>query len=459
MSDILLSKEIVGGETNFQVVGCTIDVGTKIYAARVDALHKNTYQVLSGLGHANSDDQNGENITNNETGNNDLSQMDNENQEAGEEETEAKSKSKSKKRRNKKSSHIVENLDTITCKAVDDYKDDDLYFSKISICTEQEGIAGILLNKLHAANDSNRILINGDDLIYPECETYKNAGKLINLKPLIESKSNHDLSNLKLCPDLDTFRFIGWNCETSDEISKLIEKNSQRNNEELEAHRFDVNNLHTSLLNNTDIDPNNDNYIDSEDGLHSDNEMGAHHMEDIHEPENVVTLFDKIDDLKSLHSITDLTTLISTSASEYSYFDFDKLKLSSLPAHLKLIAAKLGSNEAQQINLPKKVARVARNKKDLTKISFATKIDRMKFIKITKKATFIADRTIEKRNEKPCRLESERQIDLLPRDLLRPYYKKITVRFIYYYFIKRVIFKIYIFFKLNSFVLNVNQMI
>lgn len=81
MSDIVLNKEISGGVTNFQVifvhyriiirlvitvfkkkvVGCTIDVGTKIYAARVDALHQNTYQMLSGLGHTNNEagDENG----------------------------------------------------------------------------------------------------------------------------------------------------------------------------------------------------------------------------------------------------------------------------------------------------------------------------------------------------------------------------------------------------------------
>lgn len=59
MSDIVLNKEISGGQTNFQVVGCTIDVGTKIYAARVDALHQNTYQVLSGLGHGGNDEETG----------------------------------------------------------------------------------------------------------------------------------------------------------------------------------------------------------------------------------------------------------------------------------------------------------------------------------------------------------------------------------------------------------------
>ena len=57
MSDIVLNKDIAGGVTNFQVVGCTIDVGTKIYAARVDALHQNTYKMLSGLGtNSNQDD-------------------------------------------------------------------------------------------------------------------------------------------------------------------------------------------------------------------------------------------------------------------------------------------------------------------------------------------------------------------------------------------------------------------
>lgn len=45
-----------------QVVGCTIDVGTKIYAARVDALHQNTYQMLSGLGHSGNDNEQNENI-------------------------------------------------------------------------------------------------------------------------------------------------------------------------------------------------------------------------------------------------------------------------------------------------------------------------------------------------------------------------------------------------------------
>ena len=129
MSDILLSKEIVGGETNFQVVGCTIDVGTKIYAARVDALHKNTYQVLSGLGHAGSEEAEGEkegenDVTRADTGNHTMANNDDE------EEGTAK-KVKAKKRRNKKSSQIAENLDSITSKTVEDFKDVKIFLLKL----------------------------------------------------------------------------------------------------------------------------------------------------------------------------------------------------------------------------------------------------------------------------------------------------------------------------------------
>ena len=108
--------------------------------------------------------------------------------------------------------------------------------------SEQEGISGIFLNKLNYSNDSCRLLLNGDEPIYPENETFKNKGLQINLKPLFESPACHDLSNLKLCPDLDNFRFLGWNCETNDYNSNLPERISQSNLIEHQAQLFDENN-------------------------------------------------------------------------------------------------------------------------------------------------------------------------------------------------------------------------
>ena len=143
-------------------------------------------------------------------------------------------------------------------------------------------------------------------------------------------------------------------------------------------------------------------------------------------------VFGKIDDLRSLNSVADLTTLVTTSVSDYTYFDFDKLKITDLPRHLRRIAQKIGGPENGA--KAQKVLATAKNRREPAKISFDVRIDKSKFIKITKKATYIADRTIEKRSEKPSRLESERQFNMAPRDLLRPYSKKITVPFLKLFF-------------------------
>ena len=121
MSDIVLNEEIVGGVTNFQVVGCTIDVGTKIYAARVDALHQNTYQMLSGLGRQNAEDADGEDGHNRSHG----GEMDNENGgEEGDEATGGDKRAKTVKKRRAKKSYLAENVDAITSKQrEDDFQD------------------------------------------------------------------------------------------------------------------------------------------------------------------------------------------------------------------------------------------------------------------------------------------------------------------------------------------------
>ena len=117
--------------------------------------------------------------------------------------------------------------------------------------------------------------------MYPEedlLNSHNNKRKSveIDLKILIESgKSNLDFNNLKLCPDLNSFKFIGWNCDSNDEISRLIdERNKQRNTDELEAHRFDANNLQGSILNSSEINAPftgpGDNDIDIENGLDND---------------------------------------------------------------------------------------------------------------------------------------------------------------------------------------------
>jgi len=83
-----------------------------------------------------------------------------------------------------------------------------LYFSKISTCIENEAIAGILLKKLHVQNDSHRILINGDDKKYIKENKFLNNEKKYDMSSLRDDYKLIDFKNLKLCYDLNSFKFI-----------------------------------------------------------------------------------------------------------------------------------------------------------------------------------------------------------------------------------------------------------
>jgi hypothetical protein len=121
MSDIVLNKNIVGVDsTNFQAVGATIDVGAKIYGARVDALHQNTYQMLSGLTNMNN---NGEDEFDSE-----MAVSSNEQNVSCVENLEVVKQANPKKKRSRK--HIVENLDTITLKHSVEFTDVRLFYKE-----------------------------------------------------------------------------------------------------------------------------------------------------------------------------------------------------------------------------------------------------------------------------------------------------------------------------------------
>ena len=179
-------------------------------------------------------------------------------------------KAKAKKKRVKKSSQIVENLETISAKMRDDFSEEDFYFSKISTCIETEAIGGILLNKLHYRDDSGTILINKDDRVDPNTPEYEHEGGIeVNMKEVCDfyKAKSIDLRNLKLCSDLSNFKFIGWNVDNkNDEISRLVD-NMTAVEDNLEQHRFDVNDRNTSLLNATSQHRNSDIDIDMDDNM------------------------------------------------------------------------------------------------------------------------------------------------------------------------------------------------
>lgn len=419
--------------------------------------------MLSGLGsNTNQDDGNGDGFNDmDENG-----QMDHSGNDGGggggDDNNNANSKkTKAKRKRIKKSSQIAENLDTITSKMRDDFKDEDTYFGKISTCIENEAIAGMLSNKLTFADESLRVLINADDKLFSNKENFSHAPHsiMIDCKDIVEHYRSKglDFKNAKLCSDdLRSFRFVGWNLETNDEITKLVEKIAtvEEDSAVIDAHRFDANNImHTSHLNaslngihsDTDVDDfvsgggggggGSDYDLDHGSDGGGGGDIGSQRL-----PLQPAELHaDLLDDIRSssIHSVAELTTLISNSPSDYSYFDLSKMRLHDLPKHLKNIAARLvaekrGSGETSEldeiVNQRAAVA-VQRTRKEIPKIDFGIVVDRCKFFKITKKATFLCDKTLEKRSEKPFRIETERQYDFNGKELFQPYFKPITVLF------------------------------
>ncbi len=264
----MLNKHIVGVDTNFQVVGCTIDAGTKIYAARVDALHQNTYQMLSGLGHEqNGNDQ----ITGNVDELGDDNQLDN-----GDDADQGKQKTSKNKRRAKKSTQICENLDQINmknsnCDSLDDnVNDNDIYFTTISTAIEQKAIAGMLNNKLIIENDlSMNLIINKEDLYFDSHDALferMDDSSRVTVRSLVdffEAKLKR-LTNFKLTehPYLCTLDFLNWNLDTEDAITDLCETiGNQKDSayDDLEQHRFDRNLNELDAIRLNEVDQNNSN--------------------------------------------------------------------------------------------------------------------------------------------------------------------------------------------------------
>jgi hypothetical protein len=142
------------------------------------------------------------------------------------------------------------------------------------------------------------------------------------------------------------------------------------------------------------------------------------------------TTFDRIDDLRS---VSDLTHLINQPPSDYSYFD--KLRMHDLPRSLRHLANHLSATgletpgSSQQLQdqpgaqtaVPRQAT--ARPKRDAPILDLCVALDRAKFGKLSRKAVYLCDKTIEKRSERPCRIETERQCDYNSRDIFQAFIK------------------------------------
>ncbi|XP_060079237.1 condensin complex subunit 2-like [Ylistrum balloti] len=198
MSDQLKKKEL----ENFQVASTTLDASAKIYAGRVDAIHTETYKVLSGLGR--SSDKNKPS---------DEQDVDDTNADPSEQGTEDENKKKKKKMRKKNT--VESNLKNIDMKEKDFEAKADPLFQIMSATFDEGGISSLLLNSLRCFDDQQSLALDSGTLIGPcseigECSQHQPN----DLSEIIDLAKGHDLGPLEMCPNFSTFNWDDAN-ETS----------------------------------------------------------------------------------------------------------------------------------------------------------------------------------------------------------------------------------------------------
>ncbi|TPP55808.1 Condensin complex subunit 2 [Fasciola gigantica] len=194
MSDMLKKEDYA----SFQIASSSLDAGAKIYAGRVDAVHQETYQVLTGLGRsdklqptADEDDEN-----------------------HGDDATEPIGSANIAKDRKKTQVHrdiIQKQLNKIRSKVLAAKADVDPLFQHQTATYNEGGTAELRLNQLCTLDEACVLILDSSTRIMhtsskPTTNTVNVTGILDFLSPL----QPKNISQLHMCSSLEDFRFTNW---------------------------------------------------------------------------------------------------------------------------------------------------------------------------------------------------------------------------------------------------------
>jgi len=177
------------GDTSWKKLSQTLDAGAKIYGFRVDSVHNETYKVLGGLNRA------------------DIKEID----EAIQEELrkdEEEGVGRRPKRDTEGESTLEKNIANIDANKYDLEFDVDPLFQKTSAKFDEGGAKGLLLNNLFVNPDLNLMLDSHGTKELQSLDSQVIGGKLrISLtKSDLKDLPSGDIWNMKLCPELTTFK-------------------------------------------------------------------------------------------------------------------------------------------------------------------------------------------------------------------------------------------------------------
>lgn len=356
MSELLKKKEL----ENFQVASTTLDASAKIYAGRVDAIHAETYKVLSGLGRtdkkklAEGDDGEADDVA--ETGDGDEQKQDDK---------------VKKKKKARKSKTVETNIKNLNVKKFDLEFEVDPLFQVMSAAFDEGGSSGLLLSNLRTFDNTQRLVLDSTTLIAPvedlDTSRLEERRENVDVSQFKNIFSSDGVSNLQVCPAFSTYRFTNWDSTEQSSLPGLSQSQ--------EGHRFDM---------DADLEPipedldDNLSMMGAGEGYPDDVEDVADtNLDDDTGPENCIGDGKAAKLVQSvLQDMTHGTTgtlmqVLTTEPSDYSYFNKALLRSWAGPAHWR--AGHLSKDSWKSMVLSKKDK--TKGKKAVFRIDFDEQID------------------------------------------------------------------------------------
>ncbi|CAH8497834.1 unnamed protein product [Schistosoma intercalatum] len=231
MSEMIKKEDFA----SFQIASSSLDAGAKIYAGRVDAVHQETYQVLTGLGRSGNP-QNEENESNADNVDDD-------------DKTHSHSKPEQKKKTASHRDIIHKQLNKIRIKTLADKIDVDPLFQHQTAAYDEGGTAELRLNQLSTANASCELILDSSTPVMLRTLTTTQPITPMNVTNVTEFLSSmlaRSLNQLSICSTLQSFRFTDWDLNKNS-----FDSNSQMN--------WDTNSQPINLFNQDNNDDGDDN--------------------------------------------------------------------------------------------------------------------------------------------------------------------------------------------------------
>ncbi|XP_052101083.1 condensin complex subunit 2-like [Mytilus californianus] len=382
MSDLVKKKEL----ENFQVASTTLDASAKIYAGRVDAIHAETYKVLSGLGSSKdkSKQDDGEEGADEEMADNE----------------DTPENEQIKKKKKKKHTTVETNLKNITAAKVDLAFEVDPMFQLMSEAFDEGGTMGLLHNTLRCFNDDQELVLDSSTVVNADDEIQPSQNKPIDLSDIKEMFRGINLESKEVCPSFSSFTFMDW-----DENAEDTTVHSQDNGD----HAFDMNAEHEPIPeadnDNDDMPdmagdfPDND-YAESDTSVHDENQNNGITIGDGKAAEMAET----IESIK--HGTTGtLLSVLASEPSDYSYFNNTLMRAWAGPSHWKIKPLSKDKRLNNQTEQGKK-----KLKKEPFKMDYEQQIDFDSYFK-SSRATMLTKATMIKHSKKKNTLPKDLHYD------------------------------------------------